>query len=86
MLLGLTFAILASLGSGVGSAVEAFGVRRAAAKGKTGDLGPLLREPVYFIDLTIDLLGFAFARPANQPTRAPCRGGSGSSGRTSPHL
>jgi hypothetical protein len=39
MLLGLTFAILASLGSGVGSAVEAFGVRRAAAKGKpAGDL------------------------------------------------
>lgn len=61
MLLGLTFAILASLGSGVGSAVEAFGVRRAAAKGKrAGDLGPLLREPVYFVGLTVDLLGFVF--------------------------
>lgn len=59
MLLGLTFAILASLGSGVGSAVEAFGVRRAA-KGKTGDLGPLLHEPIYFLGLTVDLLGFAF--------------------------
>src|SRR6478752_6116270 len=61
MLLGLTFAILASLGSGVGSAVEAFGVRSAAAKGKpAGDLGPLLHEPIYFIGLTVDLLGFVF--------------------------
>jgi drug/metabolite transporter (DMT)-like permease len=61
MLLGLTFAILASLGSGVGSAVEAFGVRRAAAKGRpAGDLSPLLHEPIYFIGLTVDLLGFAF--------------------------
>jgi hypothetical protein len=61
MLLGLTFAILASLGSGVGSAVEAFGVRKAAAKGKpAGDLGPLLHEPLYFVGLTVDLLGFVF--------------------------
>ena len=61
MVLGLTYAILAALGSGIGSAVEAFGVRRAAAGGKlAGDLGPLLREPVYFIGLTVDLLGFAF--------------------------
>jgi len=61
MLLGLTFAILASLGSGAGSAVEAFGVRKAAAKGKPpGDLGPLLHEPIYFIGLTVDLLGFGF--------------------------
>ncbi|MEP6562834.1 MAG: hypothetical protein ABJD68_17375 [Nakamurella sp.] len=61
MLLGLTFAILAALGSGIGSAVEALGIRRAAAAGApTGDLGPLLREPVYFIGLAVDLLGFAF--------------------------
>jgi drug/metabolite transporter (DMT)-like permease len=60
MLLGLTFAILASLGSGVGSAVEAFGVRRAAAKSRKGSLGALLHEPVYFIGLTVDLLGFVF--------------------------
>ena len=61
MLLGLTFAILASLGSGVGSAVEAFGVRKAAAKSRgAGDLGPLLHEPIYFIGLTVDLLGFVF--------------------------
>ena len=59
MLLGLTFAILASLGSGVGSAVEAVGIRRASASGaRTGDLGPLLREPVYFAGLAVDLLGF----------------------------
>src|SRR6478752_1975916 len=61
MLVGLTFAILASLGSGIGSAVEAFGVRRAATKGKpAGDLGPLLHEPIYFVGLTVDLLGFVF--------------------------
>jgi drug/metabolite transporter (DMT)-like permease len=60
MLVGLTFAILASLGSGVGSAVEAFGIRRAARHGaRPGELGPLLREPVYFAGLTVDLLGFA---------------------------
>ena len=59
MLLGLTFAILAALGSGVGSAVEAVGIRRAAAGGaRTGQLGPLLREPVYFAGLAVDLLGF----------------------------
>ena len=62
MVLGLTFAILASLGSGIGSAVEAFGVRRAAASGKRpGDLGPLLHQPIYFAGLTVDLLGFVFS-------------------------
>ena len=61
MLLGLLFAVLASVGSGVGSAVEAFGIRRAAARGTGRDsLGPLLREPVYFAGLAIDLLGFVF--------------------------
>ncbi len=60
MLVGLTFAILASLGSGIGSAVEAVGIRRAAQHGaRSGALGPLLREPVYFAGLTVDLLGFA---------------------------
>ena len=62
MVPGLTFAILASLGSGIGSAVEAFGVRRAAASGeRTGDLGPLLHQPIYFAGLTVDLLGFVFS-------------------------
>ena len=62
MVLGLTFAILASLGSGIGSAVEAFGVRRAAASGeRPGDLGPLLHQPIYFAGLTVDLLGFVFS-------------------------
>lgn len=61
MLLGLLFAVLASVGSGVGSAVEAFGIRRAAARSTGRDsLGPLLREPVYFAGLAIDLLGFVF--------------------------
>lgn len=61
MVIGLTFAILASLGSGVGSALEAFGVRRAAAQGgRSGSLKMLLKQPIYFVGLTIDLLGFAF--------------------------
>jgi drug/metabolite transporter (DMT)-like permease len=61
MLIGLTLAALAALGSGAGSAVEALGVRRAARRTRRpGDVGALLREPVYFVGLTIDLLGFAF--------------------------
>ena len=61
MLVGLTLAVLASLGSGAGSAVEAIGVRRARHRA-TGqaEVGALLREPVYFAGLTVDLLGFAF--------------------------
>lgn len=61
MLIGLTLAAMAALGSGAGSAIEALGVRRAAHRTRrTGDVGGLLREPVYFIGLTVDLLGFAF--------------------------
>lgn len=61
MLLGLTLAVMAALGSGAGSAVEAVGVRRAAHRTqRPGDVGALLREPVYFVGLTVDLLGFAF--------------------------
>ena len=61
MIAGLLLAMLASLGSGIGSAVEAFGVRRAAARGeRPGDVGQLLREPLYLGGLTIDLLGFVF--------------------------
>ncbi len=61
MLVGLTLAVLASLGSGAGSAIEAIGVRRAESRTRVrGDVGALLREPVYFIGLAIDLLGFAF--------------------------
>src|SRR5450755_234800 len=67
MLLGLTFAILASLGSGVGSAAEAFGIRKATASGeRPGDLGSLLHEPVYFVGLGIDLLGFVLTVVALQ--------------------
>lgn len=61
MLLGLTLAVLAAIGSGAGSAIEALGVRRAAHRTRRpGDVGALLREPVYFAGLSIDLLGFAF--------------------------
>ena len=67
MLLGLTFVILASLGSGVGLAAEAFGIRKATANGeRPGDLGSLLHEPVYFLGLAIDLLGFVFTVVALQ--------------------
>jgi hypothetical protein len=61
MLIGLTLAALAALGSGAGSAIEALGVRRAAHRTRRpGDVGALLREPVYFFGLTVNLLGFAF--------------------------
>jgi drug/metabolite transporter (DMT)-like permease len=67
MLVGLTFAILASVGSGLGSAIEAFGVRRATRRGRHhGALPPLIHEPLYLAGLTVDLLGFAFTVVALQ--------------------
>ena len=61
MLVGLALAVLAAVGSGAGSAIEALGVRRAARRTRhPGDVGALLREPVYFAGLGVDLLGFAF--------------------------
>jgi len=64
---GLAVAILASIFSGLGSAIEAFGVRRAGARQRQpGILPPLLREPLYFGGLAVDLLGFAFTIVALQ--------------------
>jgi len=64
---GLALAILASICSGLGSATEAFGVRRAHARRRQpGILPPLLREPLYFGGLAVDLLGFAFTIVALQ--------------------
>lgn len=60
MLTGLLIAALACLGSGLGSAMEAFGVHRAATTHPTAratDLGPLLRTPLYVGGLTVDVLG-----------------------------
>lgn len=58
MLTGLLIAALACLGSGLGSALEAFGVHRAAARtGGSADLGPLLRTPQYVAGLSVDVLG-----------------------------
>lgn len=60
MLTGLLIAALACLGSGLGSAMEAFGVHRAAARYPTArptDLGPLLRTPQYVAGLGVDVLG-----------------------------
>ena len=64
---GLALAILASICSGLGSATEAFGGRRAHARRRQpGILPPLLREPLYFGGLAVDLLGFAFTIVALQ--------------------
>ena len=64
---GLALAILASICSGLGSAIEAFGVRRVdTRKRRPGILPPLLREPLYFAGLAVDLLGFAFTIVALQ--------------------
>lgn len=60
MLTGLLLAALACLGSGLGSAIEAFGVHRAAAKhpaARPTSLGPLLRTPQYVGGLAVDVLG-----------------------------
>ena len=62
MLTGLLIAALACLGSGLGSALEAFGVHRAAARtGKPAELGPLLRTPQYVGGLAVDVAGSVFA-------------------------
>lgn len=67
MLTGLLIAALASIGSGLGSAIEALGVRRAADhSGRPGELGPLLRTPLYLGGLAVDLLGFIFTVMALQ--------------------
>lgn len=67
MLTGLLIAALASIGSGLGSAIEALGVHRAADRsGRPGELGPLLRTPLYLGGLTVDLLGFVFTVMALQ--------------------
>jgi drug/metabolite transporter (DMT)-like permease len=67
MLTGLLIAALASIGSGLGSAIEALGVRRAADhSGQPGELGPLLRTPRYLGGLAVDLLGFVFTVMALQ--------------------
>jgi hypothetical protein len=65
VVLGYGFAVLAALASGSGSILESVGVRRASAYGGTSaDLVNLRRQPIYFLGLGVDLLGFLFAAVA----------------------
>jgi hypothetical protein len=65
MILGYIFAVLAALGSGSGSILESLGIRRAGAYGGSSlDLVNLRRQPVYFLGLGVDVLGFLCAAAA----------------------
>ncbi|MBE1468641.1 hypothetical protein [Kibdelosporangium phytohabitans] len=67
MTLGYVFAVLAALASGTGSILQSLGVRRAGAYGGTSlGLVALRRQPVYFLGLGTDLVGFVFAAAALQ--------------------
>src|ERR1041384_7719631 len=65
MVLGYGFAVLAALASGSGSILESVGVRRARAYGGTSqDLVNLRRQPIYFLGVVVDILGFLCAAVA----------------------
>lgn len=65
MILGYGFAVLAALASGSGSILESLGVRRASAYGGTSmDLVNLRRQPIYFLGIAVDIVGFLFAAVA----------------------
>ena len=65
MFLGYGFAVLAALASGSGSILESLGVRRARAFGGTSmDLVNLRRQPIYFLGIAVDMLGFLLAAAA----------------------
>lgn len=65
MILGYGFAVLAALASGSGSILESIGVRRASAYGgRSMDLVNLRRQPIYFLGIAVDMLGFLFAAAA----------------------
>lgn len=65
MILGYVLAVLAALASGTGSILESIGVRRASAfGGRSMDLVNLRRQPIYFIGIAVDMLGFFFAASA----------------------
>jgi len=62
---GYVFAVLAALASGSGSVLESLGVRRASAYGgRSMDLVNLRRQPVYFLGIAVDLVGFLLAAVA----------------------
>lgn len=65
MVFGYVFAVLAAVASGSGSVLESLGVRRAGVFGGTSSqLVLLVRQPLYFLGLGVDLLGFVFAAVA----------------------
>lgn len=67
MILGLLLAVVATVCSGSGSVLESLGVRRAGAYGgRSTDLTRVLRQPMYFLGLGIDLVGFGLAAVALQ--------------------
>jgi len=62
---GYVFAVLAALASGSGSVLESLGVRRASAYGgRSMDLVNLRGQPVYFLGIAVDILGFLLAAVA----------------------
>lgn len=62
MILGYLFAVLATVASGSGSVLESAAVRRAGAfRGRALALAGLGRQPLYFLGLGVDLLGFVLA-------------------------
>lgn len=59
MVIGYLLAVMAALGSGVGSVLESIGIRRAGAfGGDSDDLGKIGRQPLYISGVCIDILGF----------------------------
>ncbi|TDP95088.1 hypothetical protein [Labedaea rhizosphaerae] len=67
MILGLLLAVVATVCSGSGSVLESLGVRRAGAYGgRSADLTRVFRQPLYFLGLGIDLVGFGLAAVALQ--------------------
>jgi drug/metabolite transporter (DMT)-like permease len=65
VILGYVLAVLAAVASGSGSILESAGVRRAGAfGGSPQDLVALRRQPLYFLGVGVDLLGFVFAAAA----------------------
>jgi hypothetical protein len=62
---GYVFAVLAALASDSGSILESLGVRRAHAYGgRSLDLVNLRGQPVYFLGIAVDMLGFLLAAAA----------------------
>jgi len=65
VIIGYVLAVMAALGSGVGSVMESAGIRRAGAfGGDSEDFGKISRQPLYFCGVIIDILAFVAAAAA----------------------